>query len=537
MPVDGEHQRRRAVGGGAVERDVVHRAEALERGREQRLLVRADGVEVELEHVLGGGAHAGQPLERQRAQLPAVRRLVGRRVELVRAGTRSGSRGGRTGRRCAGRTTCRRAGDHVGAERREVVAAVRRGVDGVEVHARADAMGGGDDPLEVGHRADGVGGGGHRDPARALGQHGLDGASRAARACPARARRSARSRRRARPRSPTGARWSRGPDACRRSRRPGRARARRWPRSASSVAVKLGPKKMPSGSPPSSVAQAARVLVDQLVGLVRVLERAAVVGHAARAHPVGHRLDHAVDAPGCRRRRQGAPSRRAGRGNGRGSQRASRGQFGVVRVGEQLGGVGGLRSSAARRPRRWRRTRRRRRPPSASSGRPWRGPCGRCRRSASSSCAELAAQPGLFPDLAQRALLPASRPGRACPWAATSRRSGAVHDRDRAVVAADHAARGLDLCLLGVHAARILADAAGSGRMSGDGYGWQRLHSAASVGCSSRSLSRRCAAGHGGCRCADRRAARWNGARAAGRGRHRRGDRHAAGGSRGSTAR
>ena len=188
-----------------------------------------------------------------------------------------------------------RAGDHVGAERREVVAAVRRGVDGVEVHARAHAVGGGDDPLEVRHRADGVGGRGHGDPARAVGQDGLDGARGQLERVRARARRSARSRRRARRRSPTGARWSRGRAACRRSRRPAPARAPTVAAKRIVVAVKLGPKKIPSGSPPSSVAHAARVLWTSSSVSWRVLERAAVVGHAARAHPVGHRLDHAVD--------------------------------------------------------------------------------------------------------------------------------------------------------------------------------------------------------------------------------------------------
>ena len=125
--------------GVAVERHAVDRAQAVERGRQQRLLVRAHRLEVELEHVLGRGAHAGERLERQRPELPAVRRLVGRRVELVRAELLEQLRAGAEDADVRAEPLVGRAGEHVGAERGEVVAAVRGGVDGVDVDARADA--------------------------------------------------------------------------------------------------------------------------------------------------------------------------------------------------------------------------------------------------------------------------------------------------------------------------------------------------------------------------------------------------------------
>ncbi len=150
-----------------------------------------DGVEVELEHVLGGGAHAGQRLEGQRAELPAVRGLVGRRVELVRVELLEDLRTRAEHRHVRAEPLVGAAADHVGAERGEVVPAVRRGVDGVDVHARADRVGGGDDPGQVRDGADRVRRGGHRDPLGALGQHRLDRARRQLQASPRPARRSA----------------------------------------------------------------------------------------------------------------------------------------------------------------------------------------------------------------------------------------------------------------------------------------------------------------------------------------------------------
>lgn len=57
---DVEHQCWCAVGGGAVECYVVHRVEFVECGGEQCVFVCVQCFEVELEHVLGGGAHVGQ---------------------------------------------------------------------------------------------------------------------------------------------------------------------------------------------------------------------------------------------------------------------------------------------------------------------------------------------------------------------------------------------------------------------------------------------------------------------------------------------
>ena len=67
-----------------------------------------------------------------------------------------------------------RARERVAAERGDVDRAVRRRVDGVDVHARARGVGGGDDAGQVRDRADRVGGVGDRDPARAVGEDGLD---------------------------------------------------------------------------------------------------------------------------------------------------------------------------------------------------------------------------------------------------------------------------------------------------------------------------------------------------------------------------
>ena len=178
MARDGEHQRRRAVGGVAVERHVIHRAEALERAAQQRLLVLHDGLEIELEHVLGGGADAGQRLERERAELPAVRRLVGRRVELVRVELLEDLRAGAEHRDVRPEPLVRAAADDVGAELGEVEAPVRRGVDGVDVHARADPLRRGDDPRQVRHGPDRVRRCGHRDPLGALRKCRLDRAGR-----------------------------------------------------------------------------------------------------------------------------------------------------------------------------------------------------------------------------------------------------------------------------------------------------------------------------------------------------------------------
>ena len=126
--------------------------------------MRAHGIEVELEHVLRRRAHTRQRLERQRPELPAVRRLVGRGLELVREELLEDRRIGAQHADVRAEPLVGAAGDHVRAEAGEVVAAVGRGVDGVDVDARADAVRGGDDVLDVRDGADRVGGGGDRDP-------------------------------------------------------------------------------------------------------------------------------------------------------------------------------------------------------------------------------------------------------------------------------------------------------------------------------------------------------------------------------------
>ena len=151
-------------------------------------------------------------------------------------------------------------------------------------------------------------------------KHRLDGARRAAPASPrSRLGEAHASRPPARPRSPTGARWSRGPGACRRSRRP--ARSARTTVAAKRIvsAVNDGPKTTPSGSPPSSVAHAARVDSTSSSVSCACLNTPPWLACAAGAHPVRHRLDRAVDDLDCRRARRDAPSRRAARGSDRGS--------------------------------------------------------------------------------------------------------------------------------------------------------------------------------------------------------------------------
>ena len=175
VPGDVEHQRRHAVGRVAVERHALDPGEALGGARHQLLLVCADRVEADLEHVLGRRRDAGERLERERAELEAVGRLVGRGLELV--GHELGHQPGRAAEDADVRAVplVGGAGERVGAERGEVERPVRGGGDRVERDARAGGVRGGDDRVELRHRADRVRRGGDRDPARALREHGLDG--------------------------------------------------------------------------------------------------------------------------------------------------------------------------------------------------------------------------------------------------------------------------------------------------------------------------------------------------------------------------
>ena len=75
----------------------------------------------------------------QRAELPAVRGLVGRRVELVRVELLEDLRARAEHGDVRAEPLVGAAADDVGAELGEVEPPVRRGVDGVDVHARADA--------------------------------------------------------------------------------------------------------------------------------------------------------------------------------------------------------------------------------------------------------------------------------------------------------------------------------------------------------------------------------------------------------------
>ena len=69
--------------------------------------MRAHGVPVGRQDVVGGRAHAGELLERERAELPAVGHLVRATGAACRAAARRAARAAPTGSRRAGRTTCR----------------------------------------------------------------------------------------------------------------------------------------------------------------------------------------------------------------------------------------------------------------------------------------------------------------------------------------------------------------------------------------------------------------------------------------------
>ena len=135
--------------------------------------MRAHRVPVHPARVVGRGGDAGQRLERGRAVLPAPGRDVGGGAELVgrQLGEQLGPRPLDADVRAE--PLVGRAGERVAAERGDVDRAVRRRVDGVDVHARARGVGGGDDAGQVRDRADRVGGVGDRDPACAVGEHGL----------------------------------------------------------------------------------------------------------------------------------------------------------------------------------------------------------------------------------------------------------------------------------------------------------------------------------------------------------------------------
>ena len=187
------------------------------------------------------------------------------------------------------------AADHVGAELGEVVAAVRRGVHGVDVHARADpACAAATIPARSGTvptALDAAVTATHLVRSR---QHRLDRARRQLQRPLDRlgeAHRRARALGRDHPRAHVGVVVQpRADDLVARRQRAhdGRREAHRQRREARA-------EDDAHGSPPSSVAHRRAGGLDQLVGLVRLLELPAVVGLGAGPHPVRHRLDGAVD--------------------------------------------------------------------------------------------------------------------------------------------------------------------------------------------------------------------------------------------------
>ena len=213
-----------------------------------------------------------------------------------------------TAPRCAGRTTCRpsRRARRSRARRRRGGGAARRAPR--RRRRGRPPRGGGDDPGEVGDRADGVGGVGDRDPARALRQHGLDGARRQLERLALRLG-EAHGRARAlgvdHPRADVGVvvearaddlvAWrERAPDGA------GEGHRQRGHAEAEDDLAR-GRAEQRAG------ARARRR--DELVGRVRRRERAAVVGAAARAHPRVHRLDRGVDHLRARRPVEPRPAR------------------------------------------------------------------------------------------------------------------------------------------------------------------------------------------------------------------------------------
>ena len=250
-----------------------------------------------------------------------------------------------------------RAGERVAAERGDVEAAVRRGVHGVDVDARAGVVRGGDDPARGrGSVPTALEACGHRDPARALREHRLDRRSPAARASPARARRSARSRRRARRAITHGrtlASWSRRVQTI---SSPGSSVRPTAPAKAIVSAVMLEPKTISARRRAEQRAGARARRRDELVGRVRGRERAAVVGAAAGAHPGGpsprSRVSTICVPAGPVEPR---PAVARGRGSARGSPMRPRLAHELARRAgrSSAGGVGGRAASGSRRPRRW----------------------------------------------------------------------------------------------------------------------------------------------------------------------------------------
>jgi hypothetical protein len=200
-----------------------------------------------------------------------------------------------------------RAGDDVAAERHEVEPEVRGGVHRVDVHARARRVRRGDDALEVGDGPDRVRRRGDGDPARALGQHRLDGP------------RGELERARLRIGEAHGRAGALGGDDPRPhvgvvvepraddlvARRPllrrggGEAHGQRRHARPEDDAVGLGTEQRRDRD--------ARRL-DELVGLVGGGERAVAVGAVAGAHPLGHRVDRDVDHLRSRRSVQPRPA-------------------------------------------------------------------------------------------------------------------------------------------------------------------------------------------------------------------------------------
>ena len=291
---DREHERGRAVAGGAVERDVGHRAERVERGGEQGLLVALDGLPVGAEQVVGGRADAGQRLERQRAQLPAVRDGVGRRADLVglellqQLGTAAQDPDVRA------EPLVGRAREHVGVQLLDVDPAVGRRVHGVDVHAGTGGVGGGDDAGQVGNGADRVGRGGDGDVPRAVGEHGVDGCRRELERLRLRlgeAHGGLRAGGGEQPRRDVGVVVEpRAHDLVAGAQRAsgGRREAHRevGHAGAEDDALRVGAEQRRDARARGG---------DELVGALGGREQAAVVGVVAGAHELRHRLDRAVD--------------------------------------------------------------------------------------------------------------------------------------------------------------------------------------------------------------------------------------------------
>jgi hypothetical protein len=140
--------------------------------------VRAQRLAVEADHEVRRRAHAGEALEGQRAELPALGDGVGGGAQLVGLEPREQPLARPEDADVRAEPLVGRARQRVSAERRDVERAVRRGVHGVEEDARAGRVGGGDDAREVGDGADRVARGGHGHPPRALREHDLDGRGR-----------------------------------------------------------------------------------------------------------------------------------------------------------------------------------------------------------------------------------------------------------------------------------------------------------------------------------------------------------------------